>query len=264
MKPLEKLERRFGGFALPHLTLGIIGIQGLTFLAAVSNPGIIAGMNLDTARVLSGEWWRLITFMMMPPSLSPIWTAIGLYVLYLTGGALENAIGHFRYNLYWLVGYLASLAAAFLVPGTPVSNAYLTTSVFLAFAMLYPNFEFLLFFILPVKVKWLALLTWLLYAYTAINGVATGDWSGPAMVAAATANFFLFFGLQVVRVIRSGQKNIQRQRESLAAENEPFHRCTVCGKTDLSHPATEFFYTHNDAEQVVCFCKEHVPGGTPD
>ncbi|MEM7624769.1 MAG: hypothetical protein AAF333_03985 [Planctomycetota bacterium] len=264
MSLLDRLERKLGRYALPNLTLGIIAIQTLAFLAAASNPAIVQGMVLDSGKVLAGEWWRLLTFMMMPPSLSPLWALIALYVLYLTGGAFENAIGAFRYNLYWLVGYVASVIAAFAVPGTPVSNAFLTTSVFLAFAMLYPDFEFLLFFILPVKVKWLALISWLFFAYILISGIAVGVWGGPAMVMAATANFFLFFGREVIRKIGSGHRRMKRQREAIAAANEPFHRCTVCNITDLSHPEAEFFYTNNATGEVVCFCKDHVPETSSD
>lgn len=260
MKWTQQLGRKLGRFALPHLTLGIIAVQGVTFLAAVSNPALVNGMWLDTREVMAGEWWRLLTFMMMPPSLSPIWALIAFYVLWLTGGGLENAIGTGRYNLYWLIGYLASVGVAFAVPGTAVSNGYLTTSVFLAFALLYPDYEFLLFFILPVKVKWLALLAWLMYGYTFISGVATGDWAGPAMVAAATLNFFVFFGADVVRKLRRGHSHMKRQRDAIAEANEPFHRCVVCGKTDISDPAAEFRY-NPEASGAVCYCLDHLPGG---
>lgn len=258
MKWTQQLEHKLAGFAVPHLTLGIIGVQIMSFLAGVSNPDIVAGMVLDTQLVRQGEWWRILTFMMVPPSMSPIWALIAWYVLYLTGGGLEGAVGTFRYNLYWLIGYLASVAIAFAVPGAAVSNGYLMTSVFLAFAVLYPDYEFLLFFILPVKVKWLGLLTGGLFAYTVVSGIATGFWAGPAMVLAATLNFMIFFGPELLRRIKRGHNQMKRQRDAIAEANEPFHRCLVCSKTDISHPETEFRYKR-EANGTVCYCLECLP-----
>lgn len=258
MKWTQQLERKLGRFAVPHLTLGIIGVQVITFLAAVSNPNLITGLWLDTQLVRDGEWWRLVTFMMVPPTTSPIWALIAWYVLYLTGGGLENAIGTPRYNLYWLIGYLASVGFAFAVPGMPVSNVFLSTSVFLAFAMLYPNYQFLLFFIIPVAAKWFALITWLGYGLALTSGIATNRLAGPAMVVAATLNFFVFFGAEVVRKIKRGHNHMKRQRDAIADANEPFHRCLVCGKTDLSHPETEFRY-RAEANGTVCYCVECLP-----
>ncbi|MEM6855608.1 MAG: hypothetical protein AAF593_14470 [Planctomycetota bacterium] len=260
MKWTQQLERKLGRFALPHLTLGIIAVQVITFLAGVSNPAIISGMVLDSRLVLDGEWWRMLTFMMVPPSMSPIWALIAWYVLYLTGGGLENAIGTPKYNLYWLIGYVASVAAAFAVPGAPVSNGFLVTSVFLAFAVLYPDFEFLLFFILPVKVKWLALLSAAFFAFIAIAGIATGAWAGPAMVGAAVLNFMIFFGPELLRRIKRGHNHMRRQRDAIAAQNEPFHRCSVCGITDISHPHAEFRYNPEE-KGTVCYCLDHLPDG---
>ncbi len=260
MKWTQQLGRRLGRSAVPHLTLGIIGVQVITFLAGVSNPAIVNGLVLDSQLVMDGEWWRVLTFMMVPPSLSPIWALIAWYVLYLTGGGLENGIGTPRYNLYWLIGYLASVGVAFAVPGAQVSNAYLVTSVFLAFAILYPDYEFLLFFILPVKVKWLALLAWAMFAYTAVSGVAVGAWAGPAMVAAATLNFFIFFGREVLLKLKRGHNHMKRQRDAIATANQPFHVCSVCGKTDLSDPRLEFRY-NPEAAGTVCYCIDHLPSG---
>lgn len=260
MKWTQQLERKLGRFALPHLTMGIIGVQVMTFLAGVSNPAIVNAMVLDSRLVLDGEWWRVLTFMMMPPSMSPIWALIAWYVLYLTGGGLEGAVGTPKYNLYWLIGFVASVAVAFVVPGTPVSNAYLATSVFLAFAVLYPNYEFLLFFILPVKVKWLALLAAAIFGYTAVSGIAVGAWGGPAMVGAATLNFMVFFGPELLKRIKRGHNHMKRQRDVIAAQHEPFHRCSVCGKTDISDPRMEFRY-NPEAKGTVCYCLDHLPSG---
>ena len=260
MKWTQQLERKLGRFALPHLTLGIIAVQVITFLAGVSNPDLVLGLSLDTQLVRDGEWWRVLTFMMVPPSGSPIWVIVAWYVLYITGAGLENAIGTPRYNLYWLIGYVASVGLAFTVPGTYVSNGFLITSVFLAFALLYPDFQFLLFFILPVAAKWFALISWLGYGFVLIGGTATNSLAGPAMVVAATLNFFLFFGAEVARKLKRGHNHMRRQRDAIAAQNEPFHRCSVCGSTDISHPHAEFRFNPEEIG-TVCYCLDHLPDG---
>lgn len=247
-----------GWLAVPHLTLALIAIQTLTFLAAASNPDIAAAMVLDTRLVLAGQWWRLLTFMMLPPTFSPLWLLFAFYIFYLMGTALEQAWGEFRYTLYWLIGYLASVGLAFAVPGEVVTNGYLTASILLAFAMLFPNFELLLFFILPVKVKWFALLTWLVYGYQLVSGLAVGNFAPAVMVTAATLNFFVFFGVEVVQRVRSGHRRMQRQRDSIADTSEPFHRCVVCGRTDRTDLHLEFRYAREGSE-VRCYCVEHLP-----
>ncbi|MBB6431330.1 rhomboid family intramembrane serine protease [Algisphaera agarilytica] len=260
MKWTRQLEHKLAGFAVPHLTLGIIGVQIMSFLAGVSNPDIAAGMVLDTQLVRQGEWWRIFTFMMVPPSGFFLFAVIAWYILYFTGAGLENAIGTPKYNLYWLIGYLASVAVAFAVPGAPVSNAFLATSVFLAFAVLYPDFEILLFFILPVKMKWLGMFSGGIFVYIAISRIAVGAWAGPAMVFAATLNFMIFFGPELLRRIKRGHNQMKRQRDAIAEANEPFHRCSVCGITDISHPQAEFRY-NAEANGTVCYCLDHLPGG---
>ena len=258
MNLLEKIERRCGWFAVPHLTLAVIAVQALAFLALTGNPELYGGMVLWADAVMAGQWWRLLTFLMLPPTQSIIFVIFAWYLLYLMGNALEDTWGTFRYNLFWLIGYLASLAAAFFVPGEVVTNTYLVGSIFLAFAFLFPDFQILLFFILPVKVKWLALITWVYYGISLAGGIGTGDWGSVAMIAAATLNFFLFFGFEVVRRMRRGHRRMQLQREAIADRNEPFHRCSVCKKTDLSDPEAEFRYAKR-GDEVVCYCLEHLP-----
>jgi len=258
MKWFGKIERRLAPYAIPNLTLGVILAHTLTFLVLVSKPELYPALALDTRQVMAGEWWRLLTFMLMPSSLSPIWFLFAMYFLFLMGRALENEWGDLRYNLYWLIGYLASAGFAFLVPGQIVTNGYLVTSIFLAFAFLFPDFVIYLFLILPIKVKWIALFTWLFYGYTVLAGIGTGYWGPVLMVAAATLNFFLFFGKQVVLRMKQGHRTMKRKQQALAAANEPFHHCSVCGLTDLANPKMEFRYA-KQGDEVVGYCLDHLP-----
>ena len=114
---------------------------------------------------MQGEWWRLFTFLIEPPHVSFLFIAFSWWIFFMMGSALEEYWGDFHYNLFLLVGYVLTVGLSFLQPDWYISNQYLYGTVFLAFAYLNPDFEFVLFFILPVKVKWLALITWCLYGY---------------------------------------------------------------------------------------------------
>ena len=180
MKFANRLERSLGRFAVPHITLYIIFLQSLTFVlmraADARNPGhgeeFLQRLLLIGHDVYRGEVWRIFSFVMIPPVENPIFFFFSMYLLYLFGTALENHWGTFHYNVYLLIGWVASVAVALALPTMPATNAYLMESIFLAFAFLYPDFQLLLFFIFPVKVKWLALVTWIIMFVQ----FCMGDW----------------------------------------------------------------------------------------
>jgi hypothetical protein len=138
-----------------------------------------------------------------------------------------------------LIGYLATILSA-LIPGAIVTNFYLIESIFLAFAWLFPDFQILIFFILPVKVKWLGLVVWIWYAYTLL----TGTWTDRAEVAAGTLNFVIFFHDDLLQWARTSQRKFARNIKQAPARDEmqPMHVCAVCGVTEMSDRKMEFRY----------------------
>ena len=170
MKFIDTLEKRFRRFAIPNLTLLLVASQSRCFMLALAQPLFVQDLFLIPDLVIKGEIWRLITFMIVPPRLHPILAIFAVYVFYLMGTSLEEEWGIFRYNLYLAIAYIATLIAVFAGPVDIADNVYIESSVFLAFAFLYPEFEFLLFFVLPVKVKYLAIFTWALYAFQFLLG----------------------------------------------------------------------------------------------
>ena len=154
MSWVEKLDRKFGRYAIPNLTLLIVCGQLTGFFLGHIKPEQLEQWELVASRLQEGELWRLVTFPMVPPG-SGLLVLFGIYLFYLMGTALEHTWGTFRYNVYLLIAYLCTVAVSFLAPELPMSNAYIGGSVFLAFAWLYPEFQLLLMFILPVKIKWL-------------------------------------------------------------------------------------------------------------
>lgn len=250
---LERLERRLGRFAIPNLTVYLVAGQAFFALVLAARPELLEAMLLIPQRVLAGEPWRLVSFLLVPPTRSLIFLVIALYLFWMMGGALERAWGSFRYNVYLLVGTLATVAAAFVTPEAPATNAYLGASVFLAFAALYPEFEFLLMFVLPVKVKWLALVTWILYGHQFLQG---GLGIRLAIVA-SVSNFLLFFAPALVRRLRARVRRRAFEAKAAVEPGQAFHRCAKCGVTDVSHPQMEFRYCPHCAGSPG-YCAEHI------
>ena len=220
MKLLDQLQRRFGRFALPHVTEGLIACQVLAYLLDKTQPTVLGNIALLPERVLHGEVWRLVTFLGEPPTTNLVFAFFFWYLFFLMGTALESTWGALRYNVYLLVGWAATVAASFLQPQAPAAPGFLQGSVFLAFAYLYPEFQLLLFFILPVKVKWLAILAWIGYFCVAVFGTLATQ----LLVTASVLNFFLFFWHDIALRVRSGHWQMAHQaRQIRRAERAPPH-----------------------------------------
>lgn len=254
MRWLDKLARKYGRFALPNATIILIAGQTIFYVLYMTGK-LERGFTLLTADLLrQGELWRLLAFFFNPPLSSPIFAFFAWYLFYLMGTALEEFWGDFRYNAYLLIGYLMTVAVSFLVPQYPVSNVFLAGSVFLAFAFLFPDFVLHIFFILPVRIKWLAVLTWLGYGYSML----VGTWPTRLVVLASVCNFLLFFGRDLLLLARNGRRQVARKSRSLTPRvEEVFHRCTVCGITDRSHPEMDFRYCPKCAGQYG-YCQDHI------
>lgn len=190
MNWIDKLQRRFGHVCIHNLMMVIILGQAMVYVADLLSPlvGIASNLSLVWSAVLRGQVWRLVTFVFVPSATGPLALVLTLYFYYLIGHALEQAWGDFWFNVYYLTGMVgAILAAAVTGVGT---TYYLNLSLFFAFAMLYPDFGVLLFFIIPLKMKYLALFSAALCALDFLFG----SWSTKACILLALGNFLLFFG----------------------------------------------------------------------
>ena len=195
---LYKLERKIGRFAIPNLMLAVVTGMLIVFALGFVFPtlGIFDRLSLDWPMVLQGQVWRLITFIFLPPSSSVVWIFITLYFNYLIGHTLERTWGDFKFNIYYFCGVVGNIIAAALT-GYGM-NSYLNLSLFFAFAALYPEFQVMLFFLLPVKIKYLALID---AAYFVLM-LIVGDWATRAAILLSLVNFILFFGGDFIRLIR--------------------------------------------------------------
>ncbi|MCC6491650.1 MAG: hypothetical protein IT424_01365 [Pirellulales bacterium] len=273
MSRISRLERRFGRFAVRNLTLVIITGQAVLYLANMLPQGVaLDRVMLDPALVMQGQVWRLLTFMFTPPAIEWIWVIFYFMLLYHFGTSLEQHWGAFRYNMYVLTGYLASIVAAFAgsallgrqladvlgdeamkLASIPASNEFFYMSLFLAFARIYPDFIINLFFVLPIRIKWLAALAWIGYAYALFRG----DWMVRMLVLATVANYLLFFGPEHVRQWRHGQRRRSFQSQARRATAPARHQCVVCGLSSEDSPRTLFRYCSKCAGQQ-CYCPEHI------
>ena len=190
MRWLDALERRFGDWAIPQFPLFIVAATGAVYILSLSRPEFVDRLTLDPLAIRAGEVWRVFTFLFVPSIRQPIWLLLWLFVTYQFAQALEAAWGSFRFCFFYFFGAGATVLASLLAVHAPLSNTSLNTSLFLAFATLYPDLEVLLFFILPVKVKFLAWITWVVIALSFI----LGDALTRAAIVASLANYFLFFG----------------------------------------------------------------------
>lgn len=255
-KILDRLERDYGRYAVENVTLYLVVMQVFAYIISKPQPQLLNGMLLVPSLVLQGQVWRLLTFLAVPPLTNPIFAFFFWYLFYLMGTALESYWGVFRYNMYLLIGYAATVLVSFLVPDLPSSNAFLQGSVFLAFAFLNPDFQLLLFFILPVKIKWLALITWIGYFFV----IVLGSWLSKLLVLASISNYLFFFGEDIKHRIKAGRRQMEFQAQRFAAqrkEDEPYHRCVVCGITDLTHPDMDFRYC-TSCYGTPAYCQDHL------
>jgi membrane associated rhomboid family serine protease len=250
---LDKLERRFGFLAIPGLIRIVIGFTALVYLLVYLNRGFESFLALDPVLIRRGQVWRLVTYIFLPQTLTPLWVLLALWFLWFVGEGLERAWGPFRLTLYFVVGMIGTTIAAFFF-GSNFSNGMLIASLFFAFARFYPNEVIYILFILPVKIKWLA---WIFAAFLLVGFVLNTNTYRAALIA-AFANYFIFFGPEIIQHARHRQEVSTRRRRFEAhsrSDDEALHRCAVCGATELSDPNLEFRVARDGEE----YCMAHLP-----
>lgn len=248
------LEKKFGRFAISNITTLIIGAQVLVFAAAVMKPGLLKQLLLLPNAVLGGEVHRLLTFIAIPPGLNPLWAFFAWYLFYLMGNSLEAYWGSFRFNMFLLIGYVATVSVAFLAPGEATANSFIGMTVFFAFAWLNPNFVINLMLIFPVRIKWLALISWIGVGLT----ILTGSWGTRLAAIASVLNFLIFFGSDIRWRIKGGQRKMSRQvQKSRQKQPAYFHKCATCGVTDAENQEMDFRYC-SKCEGDHAYCSEHL------
>ncbi|WP_195478227.1 hypothetical protein [Ruminococcus sp. D55t1_190419_H1] len=278
MKFIDKLERKFGRFGIPNLTIYMIVCYVIGYALMIVNPGILNWLSLEPAYILRGQVWRLVTWVLYPPSTSGVlWFAIAvLFFYYPIGTSLERTIGTFKYTLYILSGVVFTILGAFILyfllggnvlVGNVFSTYYISLSTFLAYAMCYPDMQVLLMFIIPVKMKWMAIFYVVIVVYEMIQYIMAGAWYLVIPIVASLLNFIIFyFGTKDFS--RYNPKEIHRRNEFRRAM-EPQgrmksgsgsvtkHKCAICGRTELDDPNLEFRFCSRCNGNYE-YCQDHL------
>ena len=291
LKWLDKKIERFcwahPRFGIPRLMLYVVGGTILVYLAALMDTtGELLGLlSFDPRMFCRGQVWRLVTYVFVPNNSAVLWLAISLYFYYFIGNSLETAWGAGRFTIYYITGVLLTALydlVFYWISGIPlpVSSAYyLNLSMFFAFATLWPDQMVLLFFFIPVKMKWLAWADVALFVADFVRLLVAGVRTGQVLLAlglalipvVAVGNYLLFCGgwlFDYLRPAARRQRTQQRARtiqfkqaakkvETQQKTQGYSRKCEVCGRTDTDYPQLEFRYCSKCAG-FHCFCIDHI------
>ena len=267
-------------FGIPYLMRYIVFGNVLVYLLTVfGSYEAVLFLRFDWHAIIHGELWRLATFLFFPGYTSlrdALWLFFFLYLYYMIGTTLEREWGTAKFSLYYLLGVALTIltgAVTGLIFGSAyIAGAdYINLSLFFAFAMLYPDTRFLLFFFIPVKVKWLAWIDAAFFALAVLRSLLAGWVLGALLPVIAILNFLIFFWGRITDDIayRRGrarhqtshqtiqfQSAVRQQRKREEARGYR-HKCEVCGRTDADAPNLEFRYCSRCAG-YHCFCQDHI------
>ena len=283
---MRAIQQWLDRFCYKHPKLSIPGLMRYIVIGNVliylldmfSMGGGALGSSLfsfNASAILSGQIWRLVTFIFVPYSGQGLFFfALTLYFYYFIGTALEREWGSNKFTVFYFFGVLLNILIGFLVGGA--SMYYVNMSMFFAFATLYPDLQFLLFFIIPVKAKWLAWFDAAYFALAVFQYLAHGQLLLALVPIVAVLNYLLFFASDIGNLFSTAKRQAQwksAQRPNHRQYGGPkvvnfnnaktqtkenyLHRCAVCGKTDVSHPQMEFRYCSR-CNGYYCYCAEHI------
>ena len=219
------------------------------------NPRYIDLLTLKIDKIIEGQLWRLFTYLFIPPLTHFIFLFFALYLLYIFGSALEAEWGSFRLNIYYFLGMICTTIIGCILPGEAISNIYVNTSLFLAFATIFPNFQLYIFFLIPVKVKYLALLTGC--------GILLTILAGPLVLKLTSLvsmiNYLLFFWPDIRQRLVLSVRARQTAVSLAKSQGKAFHECFSCNKTEHDDHSLIFRVCVQCSKE---FCSAHLKGHT--
>lgn len=260
MNFFQKLERKYGRYAIHNLMYYIIILYIAGLMLDLLAPGVYEYyLCLDPAMILRGQIWRIVTFIIYPPTTNLFFAVFVFLLYYSLGRSLERVWGAFRFNLYIFMGILFHVAGSLIVYllfgyRLILTTTYLNASVFFAYAATFPDECFYLYFILAIKAKWLAIAEGALFAAMFIVGNAATRLA----IILSLANFLIYF--IVTRSARVSPKEIKRKHDfktQIRPVSRTRHVCAVCGRTDQDSPGMEFRYC-SKCEGDYEYCMDHL------
>ena len=274
---LDKMERRFGRYAIRNLTMYLLAGYAIGYLLSFTMPQLLTYFTLEPALILKGQVWRLLSWVIIPPNDNIIFVIFMMLLYYSLGNTLESYWGAFRYNVYIFSGILFTVIGAFIVNGliggitgfgSLYSTYYINMSIFLAFAVMYPDMQVMLYFIIPIKMKWMAIV----YAVLTLYEFIVSGWAGRVAIFMSLLNFIIFF-FSTRNFKRYSPHEIHRRQQFKSQMRQPRpgsgitkHKCAICGRTELDDPNLEFrFCSKCDGNYEYCqdhlFTHKHIKKG---
>ncbi|MBO4982366.1 MAG: hypothetical protein J6C84_10850 [Lachnospiraceae bacterium] len=283
MSNMNKYEKKFGKYAIPNLTVILLLCYVAGYVMMFFNSSFLNYLTLDPYQILHGQIWRLVTWIVIPPSSLDPFVIILLLFYYSIGTALERTWGTWSYNVYLFRGILFTILAGFLSMGLQYlmygealaavagpyfaydsysfGTYYICLSIYMAYAATYPEARVLLMFIIPVKMKWMGIVNLvLLMIEFMLGGIST-----KFAVGAALLNMAVFYLVNIKRVAspRQIRRKAQFNQEIRKSSAQVKHKCAVCGRTQEDDPTLEFRYCSKckgnyEYCQYHLFTHEHV------
>lgn len=205
---MQRMDYKYGRYSIRNLMMIIVvGMATVFMLNMISPVSMSYALAFSLADIMRGQVWRLISFIFIPPDSSLIFIVFALYLYWLMGSSLENEWGTFKFNVFYFCGFIGTMLAG-LITGF-ATNSYLNMSLFFAFAILYPNFELRLFFMIPVKIKYLAYIDAAFFLYMLIME----SWQGKIALIISLINIILFFGGDFIAVIKQARRRAKWKRD---------------------------------------------------
>ena len=271
---LSRFSYKHPKFSIPGLMKYIaMGNVAVYLLSLLSNGTFVHLVTFVPERIFQGEIWRLVTFIFVPMDFSPLYFLLSLMLYYYLGTQLENVWGSARFTLYYTVGVVLNILVGLLMWLSPslrgygvVNMYYGNMSLFFAFATLFPDAQFLLFYIIPFKAKWLAWIDGALFTFDIFSHIGAGQYLPTLVPVVAVFNYFLFFWDELMEAGKVRAKHrataTHRTIDLNAARRQMekqgyLHKCAVCGITDTDHPNMEFRYC-SKCNGYYCYCMDHI------
>ena len=264
--PIDRFCAKHPRFGVPNLMMYLVIAQVAVYLVNLFFPGFVSLLSFSRAGIAHGQLWRLVTFMFIPSSTgNPFYLILGCYFYYWIGQTLERFWGTAKFTLFYLSGVVLSILSGLLLGYADIY--YINLSIFLIIATLYGEMQVLLFFVVPVKMKWMAIIDVVLILVDVVRYARMGAWMWALMPLASFVNYFIFtwpFWASKLGLARARHNpkvvNFKKaqKKQAKAAQNTPYrHKCAVCGITDLDDPNMEFRYC-SKCDGYYCYCSRHI------
>ena len=265
---LDRFCRNHPRFGIPNLMMYIALANvaiALVDMFALNGPSLSSVLSFNRYAILHGQFWRMFTFVFVP-EISGFWALLSAYFYYWMGSLLEREWGTGRFTFFYIGGVVLNIIFGFIAGYASIY--YVNLSLFFSFAVLFPNMEILLFFIIPVKVKWIAWLDGALFIWDIVMALLARSIIGALLPVIAILNFLLFFWGAFAEALGYRKQRFQHQHSAQtvnfkmatksAYEKKGYiHKCAVCGKTDTDYPDMEFRYC-SKCEGYYCYCMDHI------